>query len=110
MVIQILFSVICIFIILEAVRKYSSKAIYLPLFLMWSLFWLLILFLIWKPNILNMMATFFQVGRGVDALFYLSLIILFYIIFRISVELESIKQKLAIIVRKIAIIENKRKY
>jgi hypothetical protein len=60
------------------------------------------------PNVTTRIANRFGVGRGVDAVLYVSLIILFYLVFRTNVALENLKQEMTELVRKVAI-ENPKK-
>ncbi len=108
MVIQILITVISAFVILRAFKNYRKKSVRLMTFALWSFFWLGMIFLVWQPQLTNRLAALLQVGRGTDAVFYLSLILIFYLLFRIFVKLESIDTELTTIIREIAIIERKK--
>ncbi len=72
MVIQILITLASAFVILKSVVSYSNRSIRLPTFVVWSVFWVAIIFLVWQPNLADRAASFLQVGRGADAMFYLS--------------------------------------
>jgi hypothetical protein len=72
-------------------------------FLFWLVFWLVVLILVWNPQMTNHLASFLGVGRGADAVFYLSIVLLFYIVFRLYAKLENLESKLSELVKKIAL-------
>lgn len=107
MVIQILITVISLFIVGKAAAAYFHKRIRMPAFAIWSIFWVTIIVLVWQPDLTNYLAAFLQVGRGADAVFYLSLIVIFYLLFRIYIRFERVDAHITTLVRELAII-NKR--
>ena len=48
-------------------------------------------------------AEFFGVGRGVDIIVYISLALLFYLVFRIYVMIEDLRHQMTDIIREIAL-------
>ncbi len=108
MVIQVLVTILSAYIILRAYRSYRKKTVRIATFLLWSFFWLLMIFVVWQPDLTNRLASLLQVGRGADAVLYLSLVLIFYLIFKIYVKLEAIDAEMTTLVREVAIIERKR--
>jgi len=69
----------------------------------WIFFWIVALIFIWLPGgMLNYLGTFFGVGRGVDVLIYLSIIVLFYIISGLNRKIEQLETEITKLVREIA--------
>lgn len=72
-----------------------------------TLFWFLIWFAaaigIILPATTANIAEIFGVGRGVDVIVYLSLVLGFYLIFRIFVMLEDLKHEITFLIRQIAL-------
>lgn len=107
MTIQILLTAFSLFVIARALRSYRRNVVRLPTFLGWTLFWMLCIFLVWQPDLTNRVAAFLQVGRGADAIVYLSLIVIFYLFFKLFTKLESIDQELTTLIREIALIQKR---
>ncbi len=107
MVIQILITSISVFVIARACEKFKQKAVPPLTWLAWSLFWLLIIFFIWQPQQTDRIAAVLQVGRGADAVLYLSLILIFYLFFRVFTKLEKLDQDITLLIREIAILDKK---
>ncbi|MEK7618860.1 MAG: DUF2304 domain-containing protein [Patescibacteria group bacterium] len=105
MVIQIILTVCSFLVIVRAVKSFRKGAIRFPMFVFWSLFWLTLVFFLWQPGLADRIAWFLQVGRGADAVFYLALVLIFGLIFKIMVRLESLDSQLTTIVRELAIIQ-----
>lgn len=67
--------------------------------------WLVGLFAIYYPGLLSKVANLLGVGRGVDFALYLSIILLFYLIYKINIKMEKLNKDLTKLVRKIVIKE-----
>jgi len=107
MVIQILVTIMSLYVVGKAAVAYFHKRIRLPAFIVWSSFWVGIIVLVWQPNLTDRLAALLQVGRGADAIFYLSLIVIFYLLFRIYIRFERIDSHITTLVREIAILNNR---
>jgi len=55
------------------------------------------------PVIINKLADLLKVGRGVDLMIYLALFVLFYLVFRLTLNINKTNKNLSEIVRKIAL-------
>ena len=73
-------------------------------FIFWSIFWavsmLLILFI---KKIDQLVANFGFTASGIDVLLYASVIIIFYLIFRLRLRMEKIERNLTKIIREITL-------
>lgn len=105
MTIQILITLFSVLVIAKAIGKFQNKEVHGKTVLLWSFFWLVVIFLIWQPNLTNYLAAFLQVTRGADAIFYLSLILIFYLLFRVVARLEKIEGDITTLVREIALLK-----
>ncbi len=108
MVIQILITLVSAFVIVRAFQKFKQKAVPLSPFFVWLLFWCLIVFFVWQPQQTDRIAAFLQVGRGADAVLYISLILIFYLFFKVFMKLEKLDQEITLLVREMAILDKKR--
>lgn len=65
------------------------------------------------PQTTDVIASKLGVGRGVDVVIYVSLMVLFYVVFRLFIKIEEVEREITTLVRKLAIddggrsIENK---
>ncbi|MBI4268532.1 DUF2304 domain-containing protein [Candidatus Uhrbacteria bacterium] len=103
MPIQILLSFIVAFIIAKAIASYRKRQVRFATFFFWSFFWIILIGVIWQPELANRLADFLRVGRGVDAVIYFSLILLFYLVFKIFVRMEMIDRQMTDLARSAAI-------
>jgi len=69
----------------------------------WIIVWIAALVGILLPATTSKLAQFFGVGRGVDVIVYISLTLLFYLVFRIYVMIEDLRHEITEIVRHIAL-------
>jgi len=75
----------------------------------WSIGWLLVIIIVLLPGTTNILARTFGVGRGADVVVYISIIVLFYLIFKLYVKLDSLEKDITKIVREIALERKKKK-
>ena len=55
------------------------------------------------PEFFGYVADILGVGRGVDALMYISIVVLFYLIYRLYAKVDTLERQITYIVREIAI-------
>lgn len=79
-------------------RKISSWE-----FAFWSFLWIVALVVLFIPAITQPVANFLQIGRGIDVVVYLSIILLFYLVFRIYVKMEGVEQEITKVVREVSL-------
>ena len=72
-------------------------------FVIWSVLWLVVLVVFWQPDTTTYLANFLGIGRGADLAIYLSIVAIFYLLFRIYVRLSKIESEITKVVRKDAI-------
>jgi len=107
-VIQILIILFIVFAITKVGLRYKDKIISLQEFILWLIFWLIVCLVVIFPDITSYAANLVGVGRGVDLVIYLALLLLFYLVFRILVRLDKQEKEITKIVRKIALDDDKK--
>ncbi|HPA25821.1 MAG TPA: DUF2304 domain-containing protein [bacterium] len=100
MLIQILITLFSLFALSKVLKKFKKQTLKKSEFGLWFVFWILTAVLVWLPGSLTKIANFLGIGRGADLIFYASLILIFYLIFRIYLKLEKIEKHITKIVRK----------
>ncbi|MBI2552360.1 DUF2304 family protein [Candidatus Uhrbacteria bacterium] len=103
MLIKPLISILALIAASGVIRRFKHGAISRAGFLFWIVLWIAAGALVWVPQITNRLATFLGVGRGADAVFYISVILLFYTVFRLFGKLENLEHQLSDLVKKIAL-------
>ncbi len=100
---QIFFGIIVFLIILKNIFAYRKRELKANKFIISFLFWLSVLLAIIFPESTNKIAHFFNVTRGADFFIYISIIVIFYLLFRINQRLESMEANITKIIREIAL-------
>lgn len=106
---QIFFGTIVVLIILKNFFAYRKKELKASKFAFYFLFWLSVLLAIIFPEETNKIAHFFNITRGADFFIYISIIVIFYLLFRIYQRLENIEMNITKIVREIALLKKNEK-
>ena len=99
---QYILSAIILFILFKTLKSYSHKKITKSFAALWIAFWILALAVVIHPYLTTNVARILGIGRGVDLALYLSIILIFYLLFRLRVKQKEIEDKITKIVREIA--------
>ena len=105
--IQILAIFISLFAISRILLQIKNSRIALGSGIFWLLLWLSVIYFVVFPGLLGYMANITGVGRGVDLVIYLSILSLFYLIYRAYVKIDHTEREITKLVREIAIINRK---
>lgn len=108
MLLQILITLFFLFALSRVFLRYRDGVLGVMGLVGWSIFWIFLELIIVHPQTTTLLAKILGVGRGVDAVIYLAIIILFYVLFRIGVKVEFIEHEITQIVRKLALREHHR--
>jgi len=102
----ILKTIITIFVLLsifKLIKQRKNNKITLLSFIFWFILWLVIALVFYLPETTSYLAQMVGVGRGVDLALYISIIIIFYLLFKVFVRLNKIDREITKIVREQAI-------
>lgn len=103
MLIKYIIIIFSLFVVYKAGIKFKNKDISKREYFLWIFFWVMVIVATLMPKNIDKIAQFAGVERGVDLIVYLSIMVIFYLIFRILVSLEKIDREITTIVRKIAL-------
>ena len=66
---------------------------------LWLVFWIAVVVVALHPSTTDLLAQWLGVGRGVDTAMYLSLLVIFYLLFRAFGKMEDLDRQLTRVVR-----------
>lgn len=101
--IQIVLLIFVIFALTRVFLRLKEKVIPTKAALFWGFIWAAALTGILLPKTTTKIASIFGVGRGVDVIVYISLVLLFYLVFRIYVMIQDIRNEITTVIRKTAL-------
>ena len=94
------------FVVIRTIFRFIKKEIRGRELTAWLVFWVLVTAAVVWPTGTDYLANTVGVGRGVDLLLYISVLVIFYLVFRILVRLEKIDRQITKVVRKVALDED----
>ncbi len=100
--IQIFGLLVAVFAIIRASVKLWNRKIRKNLFIIWTIIWLGVILIALLPQTTNLLAGLLGIGRGIDVVVYLSIMLLFYLWFRLYTKMEGTKEEITKIVREIS--------
>ena len=95
-IVLICFAVFAMSRVMIRYRRGNMRVVDLGL---WLLFWSGVIVVAWVPDTTNLLARWLGVGRGVDTAMYLSILVVFYLLFRSFAKIEDLDRQLTRIVR-----------
>jgi len=108
MTIQYIATGIIVIILIQLLIQVLKDRAQLFKLLFWGIFWGIALIFIWLPtNTIDKVGQLFGVGRGIDVLVYLSIIFLFYYIFKQNEKINKLEKEITKLVRRLAKDETK---
>lgn len=96
---QILFTLFAAFAILSVVQKRKVGLLGPKGVIFWFLFWVAAIVVVLWPASATQIAKMFGIGRGADFIIYSAFAILFYLVFRLHIKIESLGRDLTKVVR-----------
>ena len=100
---QILFSLFALAAMVSVLKKRQEGLLGPKGVVFWVLFWLIASVAVWWPNGTTVLANAFGIGRGTDFVLYVAIALLFYLVFKLHVKLESVGRDITKVVRKEAL-------
>lgn len=98
--------IVSIFVFSNLWRIYSqmkSRKISTASFIWWLALWLVVLVVFWRPDSTGYLALALGVTRGADLMIYISVLVIFYLLFKIFVRLNKIEDSITRLVRQRAL-------
>jgi len=108
-VIQILALIFSIFALFKILLQVRNNEIGIESAIFWIFIWMLVILIVVFPQTMSYLATLTGVGRGVDVVIYIAIIMLFYLQYRLYMKIENIEREITLVVREIAILEREKK-
>lgn len=106
MIVQIVVVMFNLFAISRVIlRARDGKITYFSAFF-WIVLFASMMVLVLMPSVMVFISNLAGVQRGVDLFIYLSIIVLFYFMFKIFIMLEKLEQEITVCVTEIALMEN----
>jgi hypothetical protein len=103
MAIQILVVLFAIFAWTRVLARFRKATIGLGEFALWTGVWLVAIIGVLLPQTTQWLADLLGVGRGADAVFYVTIVVLFYIAFRLHLKIRGLEHQITDLVRKLAL-------
>ena len=107
---QVIVVLFALFAISRAFLRFKDRKISIWSFGAWSVLWIAAIVVILLPGTSFFFANLLGIKRGADFVVYVSIIALFYLVFRLYVKIDSVEKNVTKVVREIVLAkERKRK-
>jgi small membrane protein len=102
-IIQLILIAFALFALTRAILRYKNNEITFAEFIFWAIVWVGVIIMSLMPKLLGGVADFLGVSSGISLLVYISIILLFYLVFRAYVRLDHQDQKITQLIRELTI-------
>jgi small membrane protein len=99
MIIQVVILIFIVFVISRVLLRFRAGDITSRELIVWLVFWLAVGAAVLLPQRTDVIAQWVGVERGADLMVYLSIIVLFFVLFKILVRMERIERDITKAVR-----------
>ena len=104
---QVIAIILGLIAILYSILQFRDGKMSLGMLLLWILIWVIVIIISLYPNDTNYLASYTGIGRGLDFVLILGILLSFYLIFKMYNKIENIEEELTDLIREIAI-QNKK--
>ena len=105
---QIIAMVFAAFAWSRVLARYQDKKMSWQEFTFWTFVWAAVIIVGFVPDITFVFSERLGIERGVDVVIYLSVLVIFYLVFRLYVRMETIEQSITKLVREITLRDKKK--
>ena len=102
-VIQILAILFALFAFSRVVLRLRDAEITTKEFIWWSFVWIMVIVVAIVPSTVDFVSSLFGVQSAIDLIVYVSIIVMFYLIFRLYVKTEKVEHSITTLARELAI-------
>lgn len=103
LVLQILATLVVLAAIWRTYGKYRQGILSLVEAVGWSLLWVGVAFVFWRPEATSSLAAAVGIGRGADLVLYVAVVFLLWALFRLTVRVDRLDRQLTTVVRRHAL-------
>lgn len=100
---QLIAIVLGVIAIILSILRFRDGKMSIGMLLIWVLIWLVVIIISLYPNLTNYFAIYSGIGRGLDFVLILGLLMSFYLIFKMYNKIEIIEEELTDLVMELAI-------
>ena len=100
---QIIITLFVVIVVFRLTKKYKESILKTSEFIGWLIIWVIVVVVFWLPQTTSYLAALLGIGRGVDLAVYLSVILLFYLIFRLYLKIDRQQKDITKIIRHLAL-------
>ncbi len=103
---QIILLLISIIGIALGFHRYRNDSFSTVVFTLWMIVWFAVITIALFPQLTTVVAQLFGLGRGLDSIYIISIIFLFYIVFKLYNKMEKQKKRINDLVSELALKDN----
>ncbi len=103
LIFQILFSLFSLTAIAAVIHRKHENLLGIRGALFWIVFWVAADSVVWWPHGATLLANQVGIGRGSDFVVYIALALIFFVLFRLHIKIESMNRDITQIVRQEAL-------
>lgn len=101
--IMVIFTIFAVFAWTRVFLAFRKQNFNIKELIFWTIIWLSAILIVYIPGKSDILANFLGIGRGFDAMVFIGVVILFYIVYRLYVKSNENEEIITKLIRKIAL-------
>lgn len=106
-ILGIIVGIFGVFALSRVILRYHSREISHLEAVFWLVLWSVVLMVVFFPEITTQFSQLIGIGRGVDSAFFVAILLLFYLVFRLYVKIDKLDKHITDLVIALAKKEKK---
>lgn len=107
---QVFLIIFLLFALSRVIVRFKSSEITVPGLIFWSGIFGVAIIAVAFPQLTSSVANAAGIGRGADAVVYISIALIFYLVFRLYVYIQDVRREISDMVGKLAIREHEKEH
>lgn len=100
--IQIAALIVAVIHLARVIALWNTKKVPFKTALFWFLIWFAVLVMVFATPIIDALSRPIGVGRGIDLAVYVSILVLFYVVFQLHMKFDKLEREITKLVRELA--------
>ncbi len=103
MILQVLATIFILFAVSRVILRMKDHKITFIELMFWLSVWAGMIVVVFFPNITEYVAAILGIGRGIDVIVYVSIAMIFYLIFRLYIKIVDLEREITLLVRELSL-------
>jgi small membrane protein len=103
MILEIVASIFIVFAVSRVILRMKDHKLTFAELFFWLSVWACMIVVVFFPQVTEFFASLLGIGRGIDVIIYVSIALLFYLVFRLYIKIVELEREITLLVRELSL-------